>query len=108
MELTIRERLGIIMLLPSGGDGHDVLITDDIDEKVNLFAEEQKEVGFFLDAQGMPAWQTDKIKDIKLTKEEIQYIKDRIRILHEKKQIPQFSAKAVRKFGLPEPAKDPQ
>ena len=106
MELNIRERLGIIQLLPGEGDYDELELVDSIDEKVNVFGPEQEEIGFFIDQAGFPAWKNDKTVEVSLTKKEIGFIKERIRILHERKHITQFMFKAVKKFGKPESKKE--
>jgi len=101
MELTVKERLGIIQLLPSDGDYDDMELVESINEKVNIFRQEQIEIAFYIDHQGFPAWRTDKTIEVNLTKKESDFIKERIRIFHERKQITQFMFKAVKKFGRP-------
>ena len=107
MELNIRERIGIIQLLPSDGDYDEMEMVESIDEKVNILGQEQQDVGLHIDQQGFPAWTKDKTRKVELTKGETEFIKGRIRNLHERKQITQFMFKAVKRFGKPLAAKDP-
>ncbi|HUX56590.1 MAG TPA: hypothetical protein VMV77_06425 [Bacteroidales bacterium] len=101
MELNIKERLGIIQMLPSNGDYDEMELAESVNDKVNIFREEQIEIAFYIDPQGFPAWKTDKTVEVPLTKKETDFIKERIRVLHERGHITQFMFKAVKRFGRP-------
>lgn len=101
MVLTIKERIGIIQLLPDEGDFNELALIDEIDKKVNFSREEQKEVGLVIRQDGIPTWKKEKTIEVNFTKQELSLIRDRLQALHDHKRLTKFIFPVCQKFGIP-------
>lgn len=100
MELTVLERINMRQILPKEGDFTQIIIVNDITEKVALTQKDIKYYGIRTE-NDMIKWnpeRANKTKKIDFTKPEIQLLKDRVEKLNSDKKITQENFSLCRKI----------
>lgn len=95
MKLTVKERIGILNILPARGDVQTLLTARDIRQKVALSQDEQKKAGFNSDGR---TWDNDFAADVQLTENEKHLIREQISSFEEQKILPDVALEVALKF----------
>lgn len=87
MKLTVENRLHLLGLLPAKGAIATLMIADELKQKLSFSKEERKEAG--IKAEGaVTTWSKNTEKDIEITEEEINLIKNQFAELDKAKSVP--------------------
>jgi len=99
MKLFLKERLGILQILPEKGDFAQMTIKADLAKKLSAKQEEFKDLDI-RNENGVTMWnpEKDKGKEIELTELEEKMIKDALKEMDSKKELTVETAELFKKF----------